>query len=206
MERRELLQWMVATGGMAAFNRLSVSDLTTLGHDVHRRAQAQSQALAQAQRSSTPQALRALDARTANMVTIAAERIIPASETPGATQAGVTAFIDTMLHEWYAPTDRDRFLAGLNDLDARAQERARRMFAASTFAGSTVADQIAVLESFDRDVVELRRTNGAANDHWFAMLKYLTVWGYCTSEPGMRQTLKSYPLPMRYDGHAPVRT
>ena len=38
MERRELLQWMVATGGMAAFNRLSVSDLTTLGHDVHRRA------------------------------------------------------------------------------------------------------------------------------------------------------------------------
>ena len=118
-----------------------------------------------------------------------------------AAQAGVTAFIDTLLHEWYAPTDRDRFLAGLSELDARAQEGARR-----TFAASTVADQIAVLESFDRDVVELRRTSGAANDHWFAMLKYLTVWGYCTSEPGMRQTFKSYPLPMRYDGNAPVRT
>ena len=118
-----------------------------------------------------------------------------------AAQAGVTAFIDTLLHEWYAPTDRDRFLAGLSELDARAQEGARR-----TFAESTVADQIAVLESFDRDVVELRRTNSAAIDHWFAMLKHLTVWGYCTSEPGMRQTFKSYPLPMRYDGNAPVRT
>jgi hypothetical protein len=39
----------------------------------------------------------------------------------------------------------------------------------------------------------------------FAVLKYLTVWGFCTSEPGMREVLHSLPRPMRYDGAAPVR-
>jgi hypothetical protein len=54
-------------------------------------------------------------------------------------------------------------------------------------------------------VAALRTTNGAAaNAHWFAMLKYLTVWGYCTSDVGMRETLHSWPQPMRYDGNVAV--
>jgi hypothetical protein len=35
------------------------------------------------------------------------------------------------------------------------------------------------------------------------MLKFLTIYGWCTSQPGMR-ALKLYPLPWRYDGCAPV--
>jgi hypothetical protein len=35
------------------------------------------------------------------------------------------------------------------------------------------------------------------------MLKYLTVYGYCTSEAGMR-ALGLYPMAGRYDGCAPV--
>ena len=35
------------------------------------------------------------------------------------------------------------------------------------------------------------------------MLKYLTVYGWCTSETGARE-LGIYPLAGRYDGCAPV--
>jgi hypothetical protein len=42
------------------------------------------------------------------------------------------------------------------------------------------------------------------NEHWFAMLKYTTVFGYCTSEIAMRRTLGAWPRPTRYDGCAPV--
>ena len=186
MERRELLRWMVATGGLAAFNRLSAQDLGELGVATHRAAH----------RNATG-TLSHADAAT---ITAAAERIIPRTETPGATDAGVTAFIDTMLRDWYTPAERDTFLAGIALLDTRASAIGTRIFVACT-----PAEQDAILTAFDDEVTALRRTNAAtANEHWFAMLKYLTVWGYCTSEPGMTQTLHTWPLPMRYDGNAPV--
>lgn len=195
MERRALLQWMIATGGAAVFNTLGPRDLEALGADVHR--------LVDSTRShAQSRAMRTLGAQAAATVAAAAERIIPATDTPGATDAGVTAFIDVMLSDWYPAADRTRFLAGLETLDVRSRSRTGRPFSASA-----VSDQDVLLEEIDREVSTLRASSAdAANNHWFGMLKYLTVWGYCTSEPGMRKTLRSWPLPMRYDGAAPVTT
>ncbi|MEM1118697.1 MAG: gluconate 2-dehydrogenase subunit 3 family protein, partial [Bacteroidota bacterium] len=47
-------------------------------------------------------------------------QIIPETDTPGAAEAGVPQFIDTMLTGWYAPEERDGFLAGLDGVDRRA--------------------------------------------------------------------------------------
>lgn len=187
MERRELIQWLVATAGLQCLDSLAPSDLLALGRDVHRRAAA-------------PNAgLRVLSPHAERTVTAAAERIIPATDTPGATDAGVSAFIDKMLADWHTPAERERFLAGLPDLDTRCRTRGGR-----DFVHCAVADQVAVLTALDDDVTALRAGGGgAANQHWFAMLKYLTVYGYCTSEVGMR-TLQLYPLPSRYDGCAPI--
>ena len=38
---------------------------------------------------------------------------------------------------------------------------------------------------------------------WMATVKYLTIWGYYTSEIGVRQELQQGPPPGRYDGCAP---
>ena len=48
-----------------------------------------------------------------------------------------------------------------------------------------------------------RLDNEATEGHWFAMLKYLTIWGYYTSEIGETRELGNWPLPWRYDGNAP---
>jgi Gluconate 2-dehydrogenase subunit 3 len=186
VDRRELIQWMVATGGLAALNRLSARDLTALGGEAHR--------------DGTRSAKRVLDSYATATVTVAAEIIVPSGDTPGATDAGVAAFIDTMLGGWYPAADRDRFLDGLKALDARSMTVGGR-----AFVDSPSASQLTVLESFDADVNALRAMNSAtAHEHWFAMLKFLTVWGYCTSEVGMRDTLNAWPMPMRYDGNASV--
>ncbi len=174
MERRELIQWLVATAGLRALDGLAPADLLALGRDVHRH--------------TTPHAAgRTLTAHAEQTVAIAAERIIPATETPGATDAGVSAFIEKMLTDWHTPAERERFLAGLQDLDARCRARASRDFVACS-----EADQVAVLTALD-----------AAHEEWFDRLKYLTVYGYCTSEVGQR-ALGLFPLPWRYDGCAPV--
>ncbi len=50
-----------------------------------------------------------------------AEMILPATETPGAANSGACEFVDLMLTEWYEPAEKERFLRGLADLDARAE-------------------------------------------------------------------------------------
>lgn len=178
MERRELIQWLVATAGLRCLESLGSADLLALGRDVHRGAE--------------PSALHALSAHAERTVAAAAEQIIPATETPGATAAGVSAFIDKMLADWHTPEERNRFLAGLPELDTRC-----RAHTGKDFVDCSAADQIAVLTALDVEATSVGR------EHWFAMLKYLTVYGYCTSEPGMR-ALGLYPVPSRYDGCAPV--
>lgn len=194
MERRALLQWLLASGGLAAVHRLSAQDLLTIGRDAHRAAGLRAPA-----HDALPSS-GALDASALHIVTVAAEHILPAGDTPGASDAGVGAFIDHMLADWHTAADRARFTAGLTELDARSQ-----VLRGHRFVECPAADQVALLEALDAEVSTLRQARGAAaNDHWFAMLKYLTVWGYCTSMVGMRDTLHTWPMPMRYDGNAVV--
>ncbi len=174
MKRRELIRWLVATAGLRALDGLAPADLLALGRDVHRRA-------------ASHAARHALTAHAEQTVAIAAERILPATDTPGATDAGVSAFIEKMLTDWHTPAERERFLAGLHDLDARCHARASH-----DFVDCSEADQVAVLTALDD-----------AREEWFARLKYLTVYGYCTSEVGQR-ALGLWPQPWRYDGCAPV--
>jgi hypothetical protein len=178
MERRDLIRWLAATAGVYAVRGFAPADLLAFGRAVHQGADSHITRIGHVQRT----------------VIIAAERILP-----GATDANVGGFIDKMLADWHTPEERERLLAGLRDLDARCQASARR-----DFVDCAEAEQVAVLTSLDNEVTALRAAgNDRANEHWFAMLKFLTVYGWCTSEPGMR-ALGLYPAPWRYDGCAPV--
>ena len=125
---------------------------------------------------------RVLDPGQLATINRAAQQIIPATNTPGAGDVHVEQFVDLMLAEWYSPAERQAFLAGLTALDG--------------FLNAAPERQTAMLESFDAEA------RGHA-DHWFARLKYLTVWGYYTSEVGQTRELGLWPLPWRYDGCAP---
>lgn len=175
MDRRELIRWLVATAGLQCLDSLAAEDLLALGRDAH----------------GSLGASLVLSPHAERTVAAAAARILPGAD--------VGAFIDKMLADWHTPAERERFLAGLPELDARSRARANRVF-----VDCAEADQIAVLTALDDEVTALRASIGAAaNQHWFAMLKYLTVYGWCTSEAGARE-LGLYPLAGRYDGCAPV--
>lgn len=188
MDRRTLLQWLVATGGLALAERMSPRDLESLGTAAHRQLQA----------GNAPAG--ALSADEARTVAAIAEQIIPRTDTPGATDAGVAAFVSLMLADWYPPADAERFRQGLTQFEG-ASTRELGM----AFADAPPSRQGPVVEALDAEVTALRRSNaGAANAHWFGMLKFLTVWGYCTSEVAMRQLFHAVPRPTRYNGAAPL--
>lgn len=141
----------------------------------------------------TPQTLtRAQDA----LVTAAAGRILPATDTPGAADVGVSAFVDGIVTTAYTDAERSRFMAGLADLDARAVAATGR-----PFAESTGAEQDAVLAALARDAAAERA--GGAETPFFFMLKELVLVGYYTSEVGATQELKYVHAAGRYDGDVP---
>ena len=117
---------MVSTGGLAVFNRLSERDLVALGEAMHQQPRT---------------VLKALTSAQARVITVAAEHIIPASDTPGATDANVTAFIDGMMADWYTPTERTSFMRGLAELDTRSQALKAKLFVDCAAAESQVSGQ-----------------------------------------------------------------
>jgi hypothetical protein len=188
MQRRRALQVLGAFAALPALRGFSVGDLADLGEHAHRALDDNASA---SPRVLTPAQYRA--------VTMAAEHIIPRTDTPGATDARVADFIDVMLADWYPPADKERFIAGLAELDARATRECGRVF-----GDCAAADRLALLAALDTEVSSLRAgERDAAEQHWFATFKFLTVWGYYTSRAGIVDELKAEIMPGRYDGNAP---
>jgi len=139
-----------------------------------------------------PATLTPAQART---VTALAEVIIPRTDTPGASEAGVTAFVDALLTGWLDAPDRDRFLAGLDALDPTA-----RAAHGADFADCTPAQQTALVGQMDEDLDRLRRD--PAEDErqtFFYDMKRFTLAGYFTSRVGLR-TLGYRIIPGAFEG------
>jgi len=185
--RREAVRALAGIAALPFFGNLTVAELTAIGRRTHDKL------------DGIGAAPRALTVGEYEIVTAAAERIVPRTDTPGATDARVADFIDVMLADWYDPAETARFKAGLAELDSRA-----RTLTQTGFAHSSAQQQIAVLDALDHEF-QVARNAGSANDHWFGMLKHLTVWGYYTSEVGIAQELRVKLIPGYYDGNAQYR-
>lgn len=135
-----------------------------------------------------------LDQHQAALATQVAELIIPATDTPGAREAGVGQFIDVIVGEWYTPAERESFLLGLADLDARS----RAVFG-RPFLESDERQQTAVLTGME---AEARAMPPGSPPHFFSRIKGLTISGYYTSELAFNRELGGQLIPGTYDGCA----
>ena len=189
--RRDAVRALAGIAVLPLFGKLGAQELIEVGRQAH--------TLAELRRSgATAGPPRALTAAEYEMVAQAAERIIPRTATPGATDARVADFIDVMLAEWYDTDERARFKIGLSELDARA-----RLLAKAGFSGLGEERQTAVLQGLDRELQARRQAREkGVDEHWFAVLKHLTVWGYYTSRPGIEEELRVQLVTGRYDGNA----
>src|SRR5712691_2035690 len=111
MNRREVLLLLAGTGAIP-------DQLLAIGRTVHKRA-----------RVGT---LRALNAHQNETVATIAELIIPKTDTPGAREAGVPAFIDVMLADWADDEQRQMFTTGLANVDERSRAAFGKDFIAVT--------------------------------------------------------------------------
>ena len=160
--------------------------------------------LAQALPSGAP----ARDAFTPDQregVAAIAERILPKTDTPGAIEAGVPRFIESMVADWYTETEREIFLDGLRALDAACLEAHGSRFARCTAAQRdlALADAERAAAAYEGPAVGFLSKEIDEHAPFFAKAKELTVLGYFTSEVGATQVLQYNPVPGFYDGAYP---
>ena len=124
------------------------------------------------------------------IITAMADQIIPRTDTPGALDAGVPAYIDRMASGYYSDIDRGVLRAGLIQVATDTME-----FRGKTFDELSSEDQITLMKKYDQAQYQQTRMNTGAPPHFFRMIKELTIIGFCVSEPGATKVMKYAQTP-----------
>lgn len=179
MNRREWLKCMstLAVGAVAAPSLLAVFD-----------AHAASQKPGAAPSFFSP-------AQT-SLISAVADIMIPHTDTPGALDGGVPAFIDSMFKDVYTKGDQERYLTAMAAFDKEggkpflSLDQAQRKALVTRLHGKAVAhaadDKLPPAEDF------------------VLMTKKLTMLGFFMSQPGCTEVLQYVAVPGAWKGDIPV--
>jgi gluconate 2-dehydrogenase gamma chain len=130
-----------------------------------------------------------------------AEIIIPKTDTPGAKDVGVPAFIDLVVKDCYNKEDQDRFLAGLQEFDAAAKQSY-----GSIFMDLDASKQQEHVKKVHDAAIEVEKTTQPAPKRPFILLmKELTMLGFFTSKVGATEVLQYDPVPGGYKSCIPLK-
>ena len=137
------------------------------------------------------QAMRLTPAQ-ASLAGAIADRIIPRTDTPGAADVGVQAFIDLLYGDFMTPAEQKMLTEGLDGVEAAAKS-AR----GASFVTLATDRQDELLRSIA--TAEEGRDQG-----FFRLIRSATVLGYFTSEQVGKTVLHYDPIPGAYDGCVPI--
>jgi hypothetical protein len=129
-----------------------------------------------------------------------AETILPRTDTPGAKDAAVGAFIARYALACYDPAQLRILQHGIITLDVlmRAKNGAG-------FLQASPAQRQALLTDIDLQARQHAKASGEAPPHYFTLMKQLTLLGFYTSEPGSTRVLRYRPVPGKYRGCVPYK-
>lgn len=137
-----------------------------------------------------------LNAEEMATVTAMTDQILPKTETPGALDVGVPAFIDRMLTGYYTDKERGIIRSGLMAVSTDAAE-----LRGKSFAALTSDEQVALMKEYDREAYTPRTTT---DPHFFRMIKELTLLGFCTSKVGATTLMRYEQTPGPFKGDVPL--
>jgi gluconate 2-dehydrogenase gamma chain len=136
-------------------------------------------------------------------ITILCDLFIPRTETPGAVDAGVPAFLEKVVTQYYHEGERQNFLNGLDALDQITAKAEQKAFVNASLEAQTNA--LTEMMNLASDYKPLQSKLGIKlideNAPFFIQLKDMVVTGFYTSEVGMKEELAYLPMPMKWDGN-----
>lgn len=129
-----------------------------------------------------------------------ADTILPTTaSSPGAKAAKVGQFMTVMVNDCYEAKDQKIFHNGINKLQKYAKDNGKK-----DFMQMTPQERTALLTKLDAEASEYQKNKKEGDDnHYFRMMKELTLLGYFTSEIGMTQARRYKEVPGSYQGCVP---
>lgn len=131
-----------------------------------------------------------LPPETSTLLGAVADTIIPATDTPGAADAGVPEQLQKMLANWATAKRRDEILGALQAIDTAA-----RNDAGSPFAALAPAGRLKTLSAFDK---------ANASNPGYSKFKELVIQLYYFSEAGATVELRYEHNPGAWEPSIPV--
>jgi hypothetical protein len=179
MNRREWLKSMstLAVGAVAAPSLLAVFD-----------------AFAASQKPGA--ALRFFNPAQGNLIGAVADIVIPRTDTPGAVDAGVPAFIDSMFKDVYTKNEQQRYLTALAAFDQAGGK---------PFLQLDESQRKALVNKLHAEAVATPPNAKLPPAADFVMMtKKLTMLGFFMSEPGCTQVLQYVAIPGGFKADIPL--
>lgn len=130
-----------------------------------------------------------------------AETILPATGTPGAKAAKVGEFMTVMVRDCYEEKDQKIFMDGIKKLDEASKSKNGK-----SFMESTPVQRHDLLVTLDAEAKAYQKNKQKDDpNHYFRMMKELTLTGYFTSEVGATKALRYVAVPGKYEGCIPYK-
>jgi len=140
--------------------------------------------------------LKTLSAAQLAIVAEIAEIMIPKTDTGGAKDAGVPAFIDATLAAVYPQKDQDRFKAGLGEFERIASASGKPFLEREPADRVNFVKQaLVVAQKSDRDLDDNR---------FMLMTRELALLGYFSSQVGITGNMEYVPVPTAFHGCVPL--
>lgn len=130
------------------------------------------------------------------------EVILPATPgSGGAKEAMIGAFMQPIVTDCYEEDEQKIFATCFEKIDEASNNQFKEPFM-SLDAGQK-HDLIVAIDEEAKTYRENKQREDP--EHYFTMIKQLTLWGYFTSEVGSRQALRYLPVPGRWEGCVPYK-
>jgi len=142
-----------------------------------------------------------------------ADTIIPKTNTPGAKDLNLPAFVLKMLDDCYKKKDQEAFLKGLNEFNDLVKKKYN-----SSFSDLEVKDREAVLTGIENSGKPKGKGQAPARSFkpqkdlavpplntFYWAIKQQTIFGYTTSQYFMTKQIVYELVPGRYNAHFPVK-
>jgi gluconate 2-dehydrogenase gamma chain len=135
-----------------------------------------------------------LDATQAGLITALADTLIPKTDTSGALDAGVPAFIDSIMADVYPKDAQERFRAGIQEFDAAAKA------SGTGFLEQDAAQRTATVKQ------SIATALSGEHQHrpFILVARELTLLGFYTSKVGITENMEYVSVPTAYHGCVPL--
>ncbi len=125
------------------------------------------------------------------------ETILPKTTSPGAKDAAIGTFMTVMVNDCYDKKDQQIFHDGIKKLDDASKKTNN-----TSFLKASPEQRTSLLTTLDKEAKDYQKDKKKEDpNHYFTMMKQLTLFGFFTSKPGATQALRHIAVPGKYDGN-----